>query len=182
MRLLDREISKYKEILFVDGYNVINSWDELKMNTEEELEESRLKLINILDEYQHYTKNCIVLVFDSYNIKSDRQVLKHNNLMIVYTKELETADNFIERSVDIYASRKRIKVATSDKLEQEIILAMGATRISAKELEVEIINAKQATERIARRNKIKNEMQMSGLHDEALSVLAEYKDKFHKKQ
>lgn len=150
MRLLDREISKYKEILFVDGYNVINSWDELKMDTEEELEESRLKLINTLDEYQHYTKNCIVLVFDSYNIKTDRQILKHNNLMIVYTRELETADNFIERAVDEYALKKRIKVATSDKLEQEIILAKGATRISAKELEVEILNARSATERISR--------------------------------
>lgn len=182
MRLLDREISKYKEILFVDGYNVINSWDELKMDTEEELEESRLKLINTLDEYQHYTKNCIVLVFDSYNIKTDRQILKHNNLMIVYTRELETADNFIERAVDEYALKKRIKVATSDKLEQEIILAKGATRISAKELEVEILNASSATERISRKNKVKNAMQMSGLDEASKGLLSEYMKKLGKRK
>lgn len=176
MILLDREIRKYKELLFIDGYNIINSWDYLKDTTSTELEESRRLLTEILVEYKAYTREGLFLVFDSYNVKSDRQVIVDNKLITVYTKELETADHFIERSVEKYGTKKKIRVATSDKLEQDIILGKGATRISAKELEYEIISFKETINRIRKFEKTKNKRHLSGLNDANVEALEKYKE------
>lgn len=181
MRSLDREIKKYKELLFVDGYNIINSWDSLKNSSDKELEESRRKLIDILMEYKHYTKEGVVLVFDSYNVKSDRQVIIENKLMIVYTKELETADHFIERQVEKYRNTKKMRVATSDRLEQDIILGKGATRISAKELEIEVKNFREDIKRITIKKKTQNHLHLSGLNTRNVEALEKYKEKMRNK-
>lgn len=181
MILLDREIKKYKELLFVDGYNIINSWDSLKNDTDKELEESRRKLIDILMEFKHYTKEGVVLVFDSYNVKSDRQIFVENKLMIVYTKELETADHFIERAVEKYANKKKIRVATSDRLEQDIILGKGATRMSAKEFEFEIKTFKEDIKRITIKKKTENKLHFSGLKSSNVEALEKYKEIMKKK-
>ena len=181
MILLDREIKKYKELLFVDGYNIINSWDSLKNDTDKELEESRRKLIDILMEFKHYTKEGVVLVFDSYNVKSDRQIFVENKLMIVYTKELETADHFIERAVEKYANKKKIRVATSDRLEQDIILGKGATRMSAKEFEFEIKTFKEDIKRITIKKKTENKLNISGLKSSNVEALEKYKEIMKKK-
>lgn len=177
MILLDREIKKYNELLFVDGYNIINSWENLKNKSDEELEESRRILTGIMMEFKHYSKEGIVLVYDSYNVKTDRQVFIENKLIIVYTKELETADHFIERSVEKYAKKKKIRVATSDRLEQDIILGKGATRISAKELEYEINRFYKDLERISTKKKIENKRHLSGLDENNLKALENLKEK-----
>lgn len=177
MILLDRELKKYKELLFVDGYNIINSWESLKNQTDHELEESRNKLINILMEFKAYSKEGIILVYDSYNVKSDRQIFIENNLIIVYTKELETADHFIERSVEKYGCKKKVRVATSDRLEQDIILGKGATRISAKELEYEIKHFYSDIKRISEKAKTENRLHLTGLKAQTLEALNKLKDK-----
>lgn len=175
MRSLDRELRKYKEILFVDGYNIINSWENLKETSRTDLEATRGKLISILEEYQHYTSYGVVLVFDSYNVKNDRQIEKKNKLLIVYTREFETADHFIERMVDLYGRKKVIKVATSDRLEQDIILAKGATRISAKELEIDVQNSRDDVKRIQELGKTKNKLHFVGLNEAAMEKLEKLK-------
>lgn len=181
MILLDRELKKYKDLLFVDGYNIINSWDYLKNKSDAELEESRRKLINVLEEYKHYTSEGVVLVYDSYNVKSDRQVFIENKLIIVYTKELETADHFIERAVEKYGEKKKIRVATSDRLEQDIILGKGATRISAKELEHEINGFYQDIKRIQEKKKNENRLHLSGLNEGTMELLEKLKERIRKK-
>lgn len=182
MKLLDRELKKYSELLFVDGYNIINFWDVLKDRPMDELEESRRILVDILMEYKYYIKEGIVLVFDSYNIKSDRQIFIENKLIIVYTKELETADNFIERAVEKYGRQKKIRVATSDKLEQDIILGKGATRISAKGLEYEITSFYQDIKRIHDVKKIQNKLHLSGLSSESMKTLEALKEQLNNKK
>jgi|LSQX01.2.fsa_nt_gb predicted RNA-binding protein with PIN domain len=181
MRLLDREIKKYDELLFIDGYNIINSWSSLKNTSMDELEESRRILINILMEFKHYTPEGVVLVFDSYNVKTDRQVIMEEKLLIVYTKEFETADHFIERSVEKYSRKKKIRVATSDRLEQDIILGKGATRISAKELEYEIDNFYNEVKKIQTVGKIKNKRHLGSLKQDSINALEKYKEKMLKK-
>ncbi|MDO5027974.1 MAG: NYN domain-containing protein [Bacillota bacterium] len=180
MILLDRELKKYKELLFVDGYNIINSWDQLKVSSDDQLEEARRKLIDILMEYKAYSKEGIILVFDSYNVKTDRQVQIQNKLIIVYTKELETADHFIERSAEKYARHKKIRVATSDRLEQDIILGKGASRISAKELEYEINNFYKDISKISEKKKRQNRLHLSGLNPDSIQLLEKIKADFKK--
>lgn len=180
MRLLDREIKKYDKLLFIDGYNIINSWNSLKNLSIDELEESRRVLIDILMEFKHYTPEGVVLVFDSYNVKSDRQFVMEKDLIIVYTRELETADHFIERFVEKYSKKKKIRVATSDKLEQDIILGKGATRISAKELEYEIENFHRELKKISDNKKTKNKRHLSTLTEDSINALANYKEKITK--
>ncbi|MGO1581426.1 MAG: NYN domain-containing protein [Peptoniphilaceae bacterium] len=134
---------KYKrdeEYIFVDGYNIINFWDTFKMD--EDLESQRDKLINILIEYSHVVKEKIILVFDGYLVKkSPGTIYKKDGITIVFTKEFETADHFIEKELHLVGRVRNIRVATSDNIEQQIILAKGGSRISAREFEIEVNNA-----------------------------------------
>lgn len=138
-----------KEYLLVDGYNIIFSWKTLKEIASEDLEAARIKLADILCNYQGYKKNEIILVFDGYKSKGNLgSVYQYHNIDIVYTKEAETADQFIEMVTQNLARKYRIRVATSDKTEQIIILGKGATRLSAKELEQEVKRAEKEIEEI----------------------------------
>lgn len=175
MKLLDREIRKHKKLLLVDGYNVINSWDILKNFDDTKLEEARRMLINIMMEYTHYTDEGVVLVFDSYNVKTDRQVVIEEKLMIVYTRELETADHFIEKMAEKYANKKILRVATSDRLEQDIVLGKGGSRMSSKELEYEVMTAKKDIDRIRENDKVKNRLHLGGLNEDFLIALEKFK-------
>ena len=169
MRSLDREIKKSDDILFIDGYNIINSWNDLKEL--DSLEEARRRLVHKISEYQAYINHLVVLVFDSYKTKRDRQININAGLAIVYTKERETADHFIEEMVEIYGRKKNIKVATSDRVEQDIILARGATRMSAKEFEIQVNSARDNIKDVQQQEKIRNELHLSGLNDENQKLL-----------
>jgi len=141
--------SRLKEILFIDGYNVINSWPNLKRIIEDNnIDESREKLIEILIEYQAYKKIHIVLVFDAYKVKNSiRKKEKFNNLEVIYTKEKETADTYIERKLDLIGRKYKVTVATSDNTLQQIVLSRGGIRLSSRELYYEVKNTKNEIRR-----------------------------------
>lgn len=128
------------EVLLVDGYNIIFAWEDLKELSQVNIEGARGKLMDILCNYQGYRKNIVILVFDGYKVKGNLgEVIKYHNIYVVYTKEAETADQYIEKTVQDIGKQYCVTVATSDALEQMIILGQGAHRISAKELREEII-------------------------------------------
>jgi len=128
------------EVLLVDGYNIIFAWEDLKELSQVNIEGARGKLMDVLCNYQGYRKNIMILVFDGYKVKGNPgEVIKYHNIYVVYTKEAETADQYIEKTVQDIGRQYHVTVATSDALEQMIILGQGAHRISAKELREEII-------------------------------------------
>lgn len=128
------------EYLLVDGYNIIFSWPDLNEFAENgNLDAARMKLMEMLSNYQGYYKNTVILVFDGYKVKNNPgTVEKYHNIYVVYTKEAETADQYIEKVNGSLARANQVRVATSDRLEQVIILGQGATRVSARELQKEI--------------------------------------------
>ena len=128
------------EYLLVDGYNVIFAWDSLKeLSKNNNLDGARNALVNILCNYQGYKKCEVILVFDAYKVKGNaREVEKVNNINIVYTKEAETADMYIEKVTHQLAKNHKVRVVTSDALEQLIILGNGALRVSSREFLYEI--------------------------------------------
>nr|WP_294492969.1 TetM/TetW/TetO/TetS family tetracycline resistance ribosomal protection protein [uncultured Mediterraneibacter sp.] len=128
-----------EEYLLVDGYNIIFAWDELRELSETDLSAARGKLADILCNYQGYRKCTLILVFDAYKVEgSPGEVDKYHNIYIVYTKEAETADQYIEKTVRRIARKHRVTVATSDALEQVIILGQGAHRMSASGLREDV--------------------------------------------
>ena len=140
------------EYLLVDGYNVIFAWEHLKELTERSLDGARQVLINIMCNYQGYSKCNLILVFDAYRVKGQyREVETVNGISIVYTKEAETADMYIEKVSHKLAKNNRVRVVTSDALEQMIILGNGALRVSSLAFLKEV---RQAEEEI--RNIINN--------------------------
>ncbi len=133
------------EYLLVDGYNIIFAWDELKEIARNSLEAARDRLIDILCNYQGFKQCELILVFDAYKVKGNMgSVEKIHNINVVYTKEAETADMYIEKTTHELGKKHRVRVATSDSLEQIIILGNGAIRISADEFLHEVKNAEQA--------------------------------------
>ena len=129
-------LPKYEgpDYLLVDGYNIIFAWDDLKKISEENLDAARGELINRMCNYQGYAGCELILVFDAYRVKGKhREVEKYCNINIVYTKESETADTYIERVSHELSKNHKVRVATSDGVEQMIILGNGAMRISAQE-------------------------------------------------
>ncbi len=133
------------EYLIVDGYNIIFAWEELRAEAEKSLDMARNRLINILCNYQGFIRCELILVFDAYKVKGEvRETEKSGNISIVYTKENETADAYIERISHDLAKNSKVRVATSDGAEQNIILGSGALRVSAAELHEEIKEAEKA--------------------------------------
>jgi predicted RNA-binding protein with PIN domain len=127
------------ESLLVDGYNIIFAWEELKLLAESNIDGARGKLMDILCNYQGYKKNIVILVFDGYKVPGNiGEVSKYHNLYVVYTKEAETADQYIEKTVHDISKKYDVRVATSDAMEQIIIMGQGARRVSANELREEI--------------------------------------------
>lgn len=139
------ERAKKEEYLLVDGYNIIFAWQELSELAKLDLNAARVRLMDILCNYQAYRKMHLILVFDAYRVKGNPgSVEQYHNIDVVYTKEAETADQYIEK-VTREMSRKKdlVRVATSDGLEQIIIMGAGAIRVSAAELYAEIRMAEE---------------------------------------
>lgn len=127
------------EYLLVDGYNIIFAWDELKELADADIGAARTKLMDVLCNYQGFTGCHLILVFDAYKVEGFMgEVVKYHNIYVVYTKEAETADQYIEKTVREIGKRYHVTVATSDRLEQVIILGDGAGRLSASDLKEEI--------------------------------------------
>ncbi len=125
--------------LLVDGYNIIFAWEELREMARDNVEGARTKLMDILCNYQGYIQDTLILVYDAYKVRGNPgTVQKYHNIYVVYTKEAETADQYIEKTVHQIGRKYQVTVATSDALEQVIIWGQGAGRMSAQELRREV--------------------------------------------
>ena len=127
------------EYLLVDGYNIIFAWPELKALADTNLDAARLRLQDILCNYQGFKKCVLILVFDAYRVPGSPGVVEqYHNIHVVYTREAETADMYIERVTHEIGKERRVRVATSDGMEQLIILGHGAMRLSARMFREEV--------------------------------------------
>ena len=135
---------KKDSYLLVDGYNIIFAWKELKELAENNLESARVSLMETLCNYQGFAGITVILVFDAYRVKGNPgEVSKYKNIHLVYTKEAETADQYIEKTVHRIGKNNNVTVATSDALEQVIIFGAGANRMSASGLKEEILRTEK---------------------------------------
>ncbi len=137
-----------REYLVVDGYNVINAWPELKKIADDSLEDARQRLVDILRDYQGYKGIGVIIVFDAHMTDSPLgHTEQYGKVQVVYTKKHETADHYIERWVNEHSKNKNVWVATSDFLEQTIIMSRGGIRMSARELRDEIQRLRRERDR-----------------------------------
>ncbi len=132
-----------KEYLFIDGYNIINQWKTLR-NYTENIENSRNKLIEDLIEYKAYKGINVIVVFDAHLVKGSNEKKEViSGVEVVYTRENETADSYIEKQLDKIGRAEIVQVATSDNYIQQIVLARGGTRMSSEEMFLELNKTKQ---------------------------------------
>ncbi len=152
-----------KKYLIVDGYNIINAWEELKKISETDLEHAREKLIDSIMEYTEYTGRKGIIVFDAYNVKNSREKVENRkSITVVYTKEHQTADSYIEMFMSSLSKYDDVKVATNDYAEQQIVLGKGATRISSRELKLDL---KMVKNKIKDKNTNGKKIQRNWLED-----------------
>ena len=148
-----------KEYLLVDGYNIIFAWEELRELADTSIDGARGKLMDILANYQGLKKCTVILVFDAYKLEGfPGEVQKYHNIHVVYTKEAETADQYIEKTAHEIGRKYHVTVATSDGTEQVIIRGQGCSLLSAKELreEIELANRELQREYLNRPGQDKN--------------------------
>ena len=149
-------MKRLRKILIVDGYNVINAWEDLKKLSEENLEYAREKLNSIISEYTQFKGYKTIIVYDAYKVKhSNIRYENIKNLEIVYTKEKETADTYIERYITQLGPKKflDITVATDDLAEQQVVIGKGGNRISTRQLYIEVNTAgKKIKEQIEKKH------------------------------
>ena len=160
--------------LIVDGYNIINAWDNLKEISKVDLDGAREKLVHYIIEYAQYTGKKAIIVFDAYNVKNSKEKIEERKyITIVYTKEHQTADSYIEKYISSLSKYDDIEVATSDYAEQQIILGKGASRISARELKLYVDSAmvKIKEEQEKRQQKIQRNFLEERLDKDTLSKL-----------
>jgi len=161
------------EVLLVDGYNIIHDWDHFFDVENEPLEDCRDRLIRIMSNYQGYRRIKVILVFDAHGVKGGKTAEeKVDGLTVVYTGENETADNYIERYVYKMSRNYTIKVATSDYLQQRIVLSSGGIRMSARELLSDVLAQAEKKENIqySVKNRKKNFV-MNTVPDDVLKLL-----------
>lgn len=145
---VSRQKETTEEYLIVDGYNIIYAWDELKKLADENMDSARIKLLDYLCNYQGIRKCNIIVVFDAYLVKGhSEEIMDYHNVHVVFTREAETADRYIEKFVHKNKKQYSIVVATSDGLEQIIIRGAGSFLLSARELKAEIDKANEIIKR-----------------------------------
>ena len=149
-----------EEYLLVDGYNIIFAWDDLKELAKVNMDSAREALTEILENYQGYRRCRVMVVFDAYKVKGgERRVEKHGNIDVVYTREAETADMYIEKTAHARSRDFHVRVATSDRLEQLIITGGGAFKVSADEFRTEVQQADMEIARLIEAHNTKNRQQ-----------------------
>ncbi|MCP8971094.1 NYN domain-containing protein [Ectobacillus ponti] len=128
-----------KEILVVDGYNIIGAWADLRKLKDNDLQAARDLLIDKMAEYQGYTGTRVIIVFDAHYVQGTEKKLKQAKVEVIFTRKNQTADERIEQlAIELRSIDTRIHVATSDFTEQWVIFGQGALRKSARELEIEV--------------------------------------------
>lgn len=150
-----REVKEH--YLLVDGYNIIHAWPEVKELAEDNMDGARLKLMDVLCSYQAVRQCEVIVVFDAYKVPGGRERIgDYNNIKVVFTKEAQTADEYIERFAYEHQKKYRITVATSDALEQLIIRGAGSTVWSAEDLLREVNYAAEQTRRLGEQSMVRN--------------------------
>jgi predicted RNA-binding protein with PIN domain len=162
------------EFLLVDGYNIINAWPELSDEVKRiDLGSARDKLIDIMADYSASTGIFIIIVFDAHQVDKNRRTnYTINGVDVVYTKEGETADHYIEKVVDAIGREEKVRVATSDWIEQQIVMGRGADRISAREL-YEEVNSLITKRRAMEKNRSEYKETLADIIDPKLKELLE---------
>ncbi|MDD6308160.1 MAG: TetM/TetW/TetO/TetS family tetracycline resistance ribosomal protection protein [Clostridia bacterium] len=142
--------------LLIDGYNIIFAWESLQSIAKENLEDARMTLIRRICNYKAVRPYSVILVFDAYRVPGmQREMETVHGISVIYTKEAETADAYIEKTAKVLSREYRVRVATSDRLEQVIIFGNGAVRISAAEFEREVLAAEAEIRDFIARNNLK---------------------------
>lgn len=155
----NRPTEEKKNYLLVDGYNIIFAWEELKSLADADIGAARLKLMDILSNYQGFTQDTLILVFDAYKVEGGQgEIYKYYNIYVVFTKEAETADQYIEKTTHEIAKKHNVTVATSDGVEQVIVMGQGAHRLSASDFydEISHVEEKIRQKNLKRRDSSKN--------------------------
>ncbi|MDU2242283.1 MAG: NYN domain-containing protein [Paenibacillus sp.] len=144
----------WRDVLLVDGYNMIGGWPELAALSKQDLQAARDRLLERLADYQAFSGRKVIVVFDAYRVPGLGKAYSQNKVEMVFTKEKETADECIERLVvELSHRRRQIYVATSDMVEQHVIFAQGALRVSARELLIQVEQSeKEIQAKIAERS------------------------------
>ncbi|MBQ7863500.1 MAG: TetM/TetW/TetO/TetS family tetracycline resistance ribosomal protection protein [Lachnospiraceae bacterium] len=170
-----RPQERQEEYLLVDGYNIIFSWDELNEMSKTNIAAARQKLMDVLCNYQGFKKCTLILVFDAYKVEGFQgEVQKYHNIHVVYTKEAETADQYIEKTVHQIAKKYKVTVATSDATEQVIIWGAGAMRMSAQGLLQEVQETNKEIRRLLEEvKKPGKESMLKGLEPSVAELLEE---------
>jgi len=146
-----------RDVMLVDGYNMIGSWPELVTLSRISLQEARDHLLNRLADYQAFSGRRVIVVFDAYRVPGLGGVFAQNQISVHFTKEKETADECIERFVhELTHRRRQIYVATSDSVEQHVAFGQGALRVSARELLIEIEHSKREVKTFIERDQPSN--------------------------
>ena len=165
---------KVNQYLIVDGYNIINAWDDLKNIAQTDLDGAREKLIDNIIEYAEFSGHKAIVVFDAYNVKNSMEKLEDRKyITVVYTKEHQTADSYIEKFISSLSKYDIVKVATDDYAEQQIVLGKGASRISSRELKMDLDEARSRIKKKQSNNggKIQRNWLEDRLDKETLSKL-----------
>ncbi|AOR22385.1 NYN domain-containing protein [Clostridium taeniosporum] len=144
------------KIIFVDGYNVINSWPDLKIKKDYSFDGARRSLIDTMHNYGVYNDCKVIVVFDAHKVSGSIQKVEklNKNLSIVFTKDGETADGYIEREVNLLGRKYEVIVVTSDWLEQQTIFQRGAVRMSSLEFYNEVLDVAESITKTKNKNKI----------------------------
>lgn len=144
------------KIIFVDGYNVINSWPDLKVKKDYSFDGARKSLIDSMHNYGAYNDCKVIIVFDAHKVEGSIQKIEtlNKNVSIVFTKDGETADNYIEKEVSLLGRKYEVIVVTSDWLEQQTIFQRGAVRMSSLEFYNEILNIEKSIDKRKNKNEI----------------------------
>lgn len=174
---------KNKQIyLYVDGYNIINAWPNLyKLSNDVDLDSAREELIDIMKEYQNLSGEQVYVVFDAYLVKGGMSIEeKRDNLTVVYTKEHESADRYIERKVNDMKKHDKMYVASNDGMIQRIILSRGGIRISANELWKNYLTLKENLRRSKLRIRKQSTENIVTIDDEIYQQLEKLQDEIKK--
>ena len=172
------DAASQEEYLLVDGYNIIFAWESLKELAQTNLDGARGRLMDILSNYQGYRRMHLILVFDAYKVKGNPgSTVHYHNIDVVYTKEAETADQYIEKVTHEIGRKYRVRVATSDGLEQLIIMGAGAVRVSAMELQEEVMAAGDELRQMFLSNKTKSSGDRNYLMEDASDEVTAYVEK-----
>ena len=164
-----------EEYLLVDGYNVIYAWEDLRELAEVSMDAARDRLLDIMCNYQGYRQCTLIVVFDAYKVRGFQgEVTRYHNIEVVFTKEAETADQYIEKLAHNIGRKYRVTVATSDGLEQIIIMGQGCSLLSSRELKLEV---ERLNRHIREEYLEKQEKNHNYLLDSAADMVRDYRDK-----